>query len=478
MRLDTSYISSLVLEGSDGTTYDVVGCQLTRTLNQIPTAQIILGLGYNIKSRRVQRLRDSTGDPKTIWTLVLDGSVSRELITGYIVSLAKDTTMASSGSQARVKIQLTAEAGRLPGMSAQGHVFWPEGTKLPTATSLADEELKEIVFQTPFANVSKALDNILFPENDIGKGMVDVLGYIYENWTGIKGSAETIQGYFQLPSVVQLQQVYVPGSRERILEMLLTKTFRKWHSSNIWDTLRAYCRGQFFLNIVPSGTSFDIIPAFPWKKEPEQVISGADVLRAADTTSTGALVQEIDAVFVSLPDGNNMAQWPLDAGEDALSGAARVISIPEWLEDSLEADYISDKDLSRQRRILVDRDVLEQRQQQITASNQSVAEALAKTFFSEAKNASAQMSLRLHWSRLELMDLLGYVIKVDNLSNQITGDKGAVYGMVSSVQFGASSSQNGSSAQLNLVISHLRDDALNEEYGLDQHPIYTVSNRS
>ena len=99
---------------------------------------------------------------------------------------------------------------------------------------------------------------------------------------------------------------------------------------------------------------------------------------------------------------------------------------------------------------------------------------VAKAFFAEAKNRSIIVSLMVPWWRFDFMNLIGYVIRVENIDIGNTGKKETIYGMLSSLVFSASSSGDGSVARMQLGLTHVRDSCTNDTYGMDDNPLYGI----
>ena len=493
--ISTKTISGLTLTGN-GKAYKVLGCEVVRSLNTFPAASVTVALGYDITAKEMLVLESLKDDLDYEWSLGLAGSTNVELFRGYLIAVAKTTALSVVGSHSLVRFKLISKAARMQYMAVAGYHYWDEQDN--GLNKKKSEALKRIrKYMTP-GNIDALLGKQLpyLPTKDVGQFIIDGVATMQYYFTDLEETMEEIKGYFDLQKTIQIISSLEGTTVQQSMRKKLTSSmYRKWMASNVWATILFMCNANMFCNIVPYNHSLDIIPAFPWKRDPEATLNGDQIMVINDQTNTGSLQDDFEAVFVEIGDlstelvnkpKKTKAQEFLEFKQyisypENLSkipvGMAKIVSVPAWLKSTLAYTMYNTKDIDKGKRVDLEKEKIAEAGDERRALMPTIGEAIAKAYFSEAKNQQISLSVRIPWDQFEFMNLLGYVIKIDNVSIAAQDEKGPVYGMLNSFVFEAKSSPGGSSASIMLTLTHLRDEALNEQYGLDEHPIYRLEGK-
>ena len=474
--METKNISSITLSGA-GRTFQVLYCQVVRSVNAIQQASVTIATGYNVTTGQTIKMDLTAAQLRTTeFVLQIKGSVNCEIFRGYVISVPKSTAMGPQGSKIMTSFKLIGAGQAMVNMVTGAYRYWGP-VSLPSRQMPAS---KNMMFLTK-ANFGKSLDIMMGQtkiEDDVGGYLVKALGTMQELYTERKGEAARLAALFDPNLIVSITPDIV--SYRKTTYPILGMLSKAWQGSSVWTALMSLCRSQMFLNVIPSNHKLAIIPAFPWFKTASKSLDSSELLSAGDEASTGALLDDIDAVFVEVAGDaktpTSYIGYPLEAGYmPKAAGEARIVSIPAWLAPfSAQPLKWSIKDKNGNKRTAADIKAYNDEVTKNTKNTPQLASALAQAFFAEAKNRQIVTNLVIPWYRFDFMNMVGYVIKVTNL--QTGGSSTAtVYGMLAAMVFTARSSPEGSSATMQLSLQHVRDEATNSQYGLDANPIYALN---
>jgi hypothetical protein len=102
----------------------------------------------------------------------------------------------------------------------------------------------------------------------------------------------------------------------------------------------------------------------------------------------------------------------------------------------------------------------------------------AKMYFATYSNASRGVQLKVPWTNLHYVDLIGSNVSVPDLSEFTGGTPQELHGLLTGVTVRLVIGSSGGSALMGLDITHIRDTASNDKFALDKHPFYTFDNDS
>jgi hypothetical protein len=99
--------------------------------------------------------------------------------------------------------------------------------------------------------------------------------------------------------------------------------------------------------------------------------------------------------------------------------------------------------------------------------------------FNRVKSSGNSLQVEVPWYRLEFLDALGYLIKIEKPNEFLVLDSGDssedpdLYGQLSSVSLQIASTTGGSSAKMKLGFTHVRGSSANED-AFDAHPFWQI----
>jgi hypothetical protein len=246
-------------------------------------------------------------------------------------------------------------------------------------------------------------------------------------------------------------------------------------------TVRSILNRQLFMNTVPMPCGkMDVIPAFPWAKETVGTLRRADILQLRDNTRLSPAIENLDAVLVPVMFTNEGGKfpegyltWPSDE-DTPVAGTFKTVHVPKWLSPYVDAyESVGKKDSERK-----NNKTNKNTKANIEDKNdqyEQVAELVAKAFFAELKNQGVTVSAAVPWHRLEFLDALGYVIKIEQPIFDRSSQREDLYGYLAGAMLKVQSTPGGSKASMNLTFTHVRSESVHNKFALDEHPIFNIS---
>lgn len=474
-----------ILAYIDGKPYMLTSVRVSASINKPAAAQFVLGQGMNMRQNSTFVKPGALDKPFTNVVLKVflegrkDGIV---LFTGYVSATSRKSVKTVAGSRVGTVVTCMSASTVLQAINAKNYRYWgsqveQKGTGKPT--SLGTEQLnKYILFQKyGHLDATTVSGNAQFVENAT-QFLVDTLGDMIVDMSDQKYTAEALSVH------IANRGRTVRGSRmftdtQAIPDAgLIRKALQAAMNSDPMTALLYMCKSQLLMNLVPlTNGKMDMIPAFPWGKETIGLLKRSDVLDLTEATSIDTLAATVDAVFVPLLFGDIAAQFAEYPETDGtVAGFARVVQMPEWINP------FSDK-MNRERALkeaptdgskkTKTGKLKPEKIDEMQDNAETIAGGMAQAYFNELKNSGVKMAVKVPWYRLEFFDALGYLIEIEQPHED--DEEGNLLGMISAVEFKASSTTAGTQASMHVTMTHVRSDELQESVALDEHPLYDIS---
>jgi len=498
--MEQASIKKLQLTGAQ--TFDLAAINLTWQIGSMVSAVCRPILGRGVWGKDTPAFENP--DPTQIWTITLetDGG-TEELFKGYLYGVTEDETASVTGNRATIVLQLMGEAARLKALKASNYRYW-KNSDVPHVSN---------VFRSTYgiANfVQKSSKPFLFFKGDYWddrKAEYTKLEQIQNMFISVAqilqdkvNAPADIRQYFDLEREIKVKTVFRRGpvSTDYLLFDMQKKYTEQWASTSIWDSLKKVLK-YYFLDLVPRRNGLiEIVPLMPWLREPQITLAADAILGIKEKTQSDNLLEAPDAIFVVVEQYgvNNSAQntgkrtangrvrtaemyvsWPPRKvlKEDEGGGKAVIVNIPPWIADKARSHYVNKKGNTTKTEANEKKSTALEEKKKADEANLEVGEAVAKTYFSMHTNEYVTLSVAVPWNRFELIDSLGYVITIPDLTTlQHGAEKKTLYGLVSAVTLSINLSPAAATASMNLSLSHIRDENTNADTNmtLTEHPIY------
>lgn len=470
--------------------YRIKAFTLNLVLNAPAACSVVLAQGMNKKRTYEFNSPSDFEEPFTPITVELyienqDDPII--LFRGFIANVAKTASRNANGSYAGTSLACIAAPSLLQAAKLQGYKFWSsklDGLGAETALETFNENQKVL----EDLNEAKATygpgpyEGTHFPE-DVGDYITDVMGYFVKIMSRGLYTEESVTVHkmdrgIAIKPALELK----PGLVEP--EIYLARQIKNMiKRTDAFSTLRAMISGPLYLTMVPTTSgAFDVIPEFPWAKNPLTVLGRGSYL---DLSTTGNFLGDtalVDAVYVPLGFSNGVAEgfavYPDTLAKKGVSGIAKTIDVPPWMNPYLGYEAVdggvtaTDNDASLgTNRAGVKKTKSEIEERQDTAK--TLAGKLAKMGFNRVKSSGSTMQVSIPWYRLEFLDALGYVIQIEQPAESADEEKD-LYGYLNAATLAITCTTGGSSAKLKLGFSHVRSEVANED-AFEEHPFWQVT---
>ena len=474
----------------DGIIYNVTSLTLRLLLNQPANCEIVLALGQSVRqggsglssTGRISGFA-MTGYNSVVVNLYKNGDKTPiVLFRGFISSVSNISAKNVSGSYAGVVINAVAPPFLMGSYSLNNYRYWnTQGdSKGAATTSKSDFRRSRLLKELGSRELSPIFTNIV-PDIRVADGfaayIIAVAGKLTEYVSEERFPEESVTENFALRGRKILPSNAISGITAKTELDFVRYMKAKMTNGNPFAVLQSIAQGLLFLNLVPMPCGkMDIIPAFPWTSEVIGTIRRRDILNMRDSTALSAAVDNIDSVMVPLPFGSNnrilpYAEWPEVSTSPA--GVSKVVNIPAWLSPFVNDVETRTEPADTQKTNKGTKESKEDIDEKVDKYVE-VGEALAKAFFAELKNSGVTTEVQVQWHRLEFLDALGYLMEIEQpiIDSSLEGQN--LYGFLSGAGFKVKSTPGGSSASLTLSFTHVRDQAAQEIYALDSHPLYDI----
>ena len=513
--LDSVNIKKITLSGG-GKTYDVANFSCQWSLNAVPRAQcrIITGQGVIGASGTVEWENPGTD---VLWTIKIQtegtSSANGNIFRGYIIGVGETEKLSAYGNRIAVMVTLAAEAVLLSSINSSSYVYWNLETNdtaeaaFKTAPVQSDKNAME---QSALSVLRSNSDKIseLTGFSDISKSATDKLqefligASAYYHSHGTLGTSNVkISDYFKTDRNIQFRPEATGFSNAKeqgfssLTETMANVFATKWAGSSVWGSLLGTAR-IFYISMVPRINKIELVPLMPWLKKEHLIIGADSIIGLSETTDVATLLYTPTNVRVisHLPSYTNKSNkkapakiigvYPdIDESKKAqATGRIATVSMPAWAALHLERyfrntpskptetgknKYVKPRTPDQKQPEKLMNDSIQKHKKMVDSVT-----AFAKMAFADMHNAQQLLKLRVPWNRFGYISALGYVAKIPNLSTFANKEAQTVYGMISTVTLTVSRTATAGSAEMRVLLSHVRDEATNEELGLDEHPFY------
>jgi len=472
-----------------GTSYPLTSVRVRMAVNQPSSAELVLAQGIDPfgKKRFNSPKKFDSAFTSVVVRIKIDGATDGLVVfTGFVSTVSRTAANNVSGSYTGTVVNCLSAVSTLRTITVQGYRYWGtayEGNGAAAATIDAfgrSALLQRINTDNFFVNIG-VYEKDPRLVNGVVPFIVNALSILTQHLSNKRFGTDVVTTHINERGreTQIIKEIYL-DSRSHPESRLLQRLKKYALESDPYTALSAMLKSTMFFNMVPTtGGQVDPIPAFPWAKKAVATVKRGDIIALSNNQTLSAEQDIVDAIFVPTlygPAGVPQFQSYPDTSAMPDAGISKVVSIPDWLNPFL--DKLNNADAAEEPTT----DVLknskkaklktDQAQKNIEVA-ETVAKALARAFFSEVKNSGVSLTIKLPWYRLEFLDALGYLMKIEQ-PHVGTGDDEVLYGFLAGGVFKASSTAGGSSASLELTTTHIRSEATNDTYGLDKHPLYTI----
>ena len=493
-RIIARSIYSIYLTGEDAT-YQVVGCTIPRKSGEHLGAQVVVALGYSMLDRAVKIFTGSVGTDK-VWRIILrcgTASTSKEvtLFEGLLIGQGGITVPSGYGGARQLTLTLANRSVRMARIGMDNFKYWNTksmyAVNAPGSYALMPNDL---MFR----------DSLSFVQAAMAK-MPDVTQYTLPGvWMPAYADFLTAVTTAELAPAKYVEMfkadrdTHITGDiatnilrTTSLAQSVATRYRERWTQGTSWDMFTDMLTFMQ-LGYVPWGHGYRINSSVPWMKQAALTL-GPDSILSVNYSLSDPLNPPLEAVAVALSEqsagtaSSLYATWPPLFADTAqlrglgAAGALAVATMPTWLSDifysELTGRKITDKDASGKK--VATGTAVPQATKAVR--EMTVGEAFAKAYWAQMKNKTMTMAVKVPWHRIDLADYVGEVLELD--MGPVAGATGKLfgnmYGQLTGWTFVAESRpESGSSAQIQLDIAYVRDENMNNEYGLaaGEEPLY------
>lgn len=475
----------------DGKQYRIKSFTLNLVLNAPAACSVILAQGMNKKRDYKFNSPDAFEKPFTpiIVELYIDNQTEPIILfRGFIANISKTAARNANGSYVGTALACIAAPSLLQAAKLQGYKFWAtklDGRGPETALQTFTESqvvLNRLNEEGMLYGGKTNYEGTRFPEN-VGNYLTEALGYF----------VEIISRGLYKPDAVTVHKMQrgidiTPGP-EVSTGLVEPETFLVKQMKNLlkrtdaFSTLRAMAAGPLYLTMVPTTSgAFDLIPEFPWAKTPLTTLTRGSYLEIATTGNFLGDVALVDAVYVPVGFSGGVAEgfatYPNTLAKRGVSGIARTVDMPPWMSPyqgyeapNGSAGTTGDSDFTGTNKPGLKKNKSEIDERQSTAA--ILAEKLAKMAYNRVKSSGSTLQVAVPWYRLEFLDALGYLIKIEK-PNENAKDEKDLYGYLNAATLTISSTTGGSSAKMKLGFSHVRSEEAQSD-AFTSHPFWNIT---
>jgi hypothetical protein len=479
----------------DGKKYAVTSCNLMLKLNTPGTCELVLAQGESVRQGR--RAAASGGDldkatlgaftPVVVNMYINGQKTPIVLFRGVISSVSRIAAKNVAGSYAGTVVNCITPQILMQTYTWTGYRYWgskfDSRGKVTAKNTLANQKLLGQIGK-------KALETTTTKKSDANKAIKlaedyalftpKMVGVITEYGSAGRYSQKGVTVHFntrgrKITGTDPLTLVDVKAEYQLIEKARVGIT-----KGDSFMVTRSILNQQLFMNVVPMPCGvMDIIPAFPWSKEIAGTLRRADILELRDTTKLSPAIENLDAVLVPImfstgvPDPTP-AVWPKDE-DTPVAGTYKVVPVPQWLNPYIDA-FESDGKKTPERKNNKSTKNTNENIKNKSEKYIELAELVAQAFFAEFKNQGVTASVKVPWHRLEFLDALGYLMKIEQPIYDRSAEREDLYGYLSGASFKTQTTPGGSRASMDLMFSHVRGESVHNKFALDSHPLYKISN--
>lgn len=495
---DLSNIKNLSLDkliaDIDGKKFAVTSLTLTLKLNVPGTCELVLAQGKSVRQGRrsaasggeLDKSNLSAFTPVVVNIYINGQKTAIVLFRGIISSVSRIAAKNAAGSYAGTVVNCVMPQTLMQTYSMSGYRYWNskndgKGKGVARLTKEHDTLLRDLGKNTLSVLHPDAARSIHFRE-ECAEYTPRMIGKLVEVASSKRFSSNSVEVHFD-----RRGRKVTPGSglgavSYKADESISDHGFRTLTKADPFLSSRSILNQQLFMNIVPMPCGkMDIIPAFPWFKETVGTVRRADILQLRDSTRLSPATEDLDAVIVPMifrsEDGQTNDEgfqtWPEDK-DTPVAGTFKVVHVPQWLSPYLDEYRSTGKkspDLKNNKTNKNTKNNIDDKNEQY----EIVGKIVAKAFFAELKNQGVMVSATVPWHRLEFLDALGYLMKIEQPIYDQSNEREDLYGYLSSASLKVQSTPGGSKAAMNLTFTHVRGEAVHNEFALDEHPVYSIS---
>ncbi len=492
-KVDLNKLRAIV----NGKSYRVKSFTLNLALNTPAACSVVLAQGMNRRRTYEFNSPDEFEQPFTTITVELTMQNQEQpivLFRGFVANIAKQASRNAKGSFAGTVLACVAAPSALQAARIQGYRFWAtetdgQGPSPAPELFLDDSETLGNLSKEAYTygGVGAPTYNGTIFKTNVGDYITEILGHFSKIvsrgfYTEEIAIVHKMSRGIDVKPAPEIADGPINGlTPEFYLVMQLKNLLKRTDALSAW---RALVSGPLYMTLVPTTAgAFDIIPEFPWDANPLTTLNRGDYLALNSLNNYMGDVAFVDAVYVPVGFSSGIAGgfeiYPEDVIKGGLSGVSRVVDMPPWMSpyagisspeggDEQETD---DDDFTGTNRSGVKKTKSDIDETNKTAT--TLAQKLAKMGFNRVQSSGSGLQVEVPWYRLEFLEALGYVIKIERPSENATEEKD-LYGYLNSAALTISSTTGGSSAKLKLGFSHVRSEEANEN-AFDGHPFWEVT---
>jgi len=478
--------------------YHITYMDINYGLNNVPTAQVIVSVGYNARSKEVVKFNLTDQQEDQIWQIQLQTATDTFVVfKGYIKTVTVDTKLSVVGSAIRYIVTLTGIHSKLNKYGGKNLQYFAPGcvagdTHARTSTGCVSylpndstSDAATAIFTNALGVLAPTIRQAIWWSYGSCLNEVSVLSPITGSSTEeLKNDLETL---FKDPANLtirpEITSLYTDGYTG-LPDAVIFWTADQFTSNTVLEILFSmFTPERLLLNLAPRVDCFEVVSGLPWGKNPDIVLNKKDLLsvKNAVVLKTGQNVPEAIAVLVNntmsyeanrAGFAKTIVTYPYSTiGTETRGGSVQLVTVPAWLLDldKIELKYGPKGGAGETVKIKNQ----EQSPEGIASESvMSLGSMLAKAYFGFIRNSDVMLEVRVPWYRLDLLNKVGQVVKIEDMETVPAGGLGTVYGVLRSVQLNMAVATDSATISLTLVLANVRNEDLNNKYALEEHPIW------
>jgi hypothetical protein len=532
--LDSVKITSLMLSSvsesatDENVSYDLSAFQCKWTLDTIPTAYCTIILGQDVLNGGAE-VEWENPEPGGEWEVSctassfdkpgsLSGSTTEILFSGYILSYNESDNLTPYGTAMSITIALAGLPVILSTIESSAYTYWggpvmvdnkegeEKGAKAAVKFNIFSKDISAMLINDSVLKRINALTGYNLPPVTAAQGqlnqlLIGVAAYQYD----IASEGEevvTISDYFKADRKIGFKPDATEEAQsnkyDSVVSVSLAKAYMDlWTGASVWDAILGAAR-MFYLGIAPRRDGrMEIMPVTPWLLEPHFKIPRQAILGMEDSTELGQLLYSPDSVMVMAPLPND--KNALDPGSTGRykgtypdvaelkkkkpKGRVAKINLPYWASHHTLREQVSSpapdtapKDGPKPRTTdQAKKQAQDTKDAELRTFNKTknTVTAFAQLYWAKRKNANRGVQIEVPWNRIALIDTIGYVVEIPDLSKYSDRAKQTIYGMIAGVTLKISRSATGGAAVMKVNLTHVRDKDTNDAYALKSNPFFS-----
>ena len=476
-----------------GKKFAVTSLTLTLKLNVPGACELVLAQGESVRQGRraaasgvdLDKSKLNAYTPVVVSIYINGDRTAIILFRGIVSSVSRVAAKNVSGSYAGTVVNCVTPQILMQAYSMTGYRYWGsknDGKGKLAARNTADYKilLEELGWDTLNTIYSDKTPELAFAE-DFANYTPTMVGILVELASSKRFSRDSVDVHFETRGRKVTGSPGLAGVSFKADDQFVKHALGGLQKADPFIVVRSILNRQLFMNAVPMPCGkMDIIPAFPWSTETIGTLRRADILQLRDNTNLSPSVENLDSVLVpvmytdkdgAFPEG--YLTWPKDE-DTPVAGTFKIVHVPNWLSpysDAFQAKGKGDPERKNNKAGKNSKDNTDSKNEQYA----QVAEIIAKAFFAELKNQGVTVSAVVPWHRLEFLDALGYLMKIEQPIYDRSSEREDLYGYLAGASFKVQSTPGGSKASMNLTYTHVRGEAVHKEFAIEQHPIFSIS---